>query len=78
MKETIDHLYTFIGLIWANKEEAEGNGDFDRAKEEYNIGVNYLKDYIKEVRQQDRDELLKIADSGEFEDMRRELINYYK
>ena len=37
-----------------------------------------IKSFIRTIRQNDKKELIKIADAGEYENLRREVVKYFK
>ena len=43
----------------------------------YEEMVHYLEKSLSDQREKIKSDLLKIADSGEFEDLRREVIDYF-
>ena len=37
-----------------------------------------IKSFIRTIRQNDKKQLIKIADAGEYENLRREVVEYFK
>jgi len=87
------HLLSLIGVKGCGFLTNNNIKCMDKWKKEYNkmaelnefFGLPYdehtdelIESFIRTTRQNDKEELIKIADAGEYEDLRREVNNYYK